>query len=126
MFIQQNANPNNKLVDDCVIRAISTATDRSWDDIYWDLSVRGAMYKDLLNANYIWWEYLTDIGFKGHRLPDTCPWCYTIRDFCRDHRQGIYVVGDGSHAVAVIDGNYIDTADSGSLRVLLYFERRQE
>ena len=36
-FIQENLNPYNKHVDDCVIRAIATVTGKEWDEIYLDL-----------------------------------------------------------------------------------------
>lgn len=31
-FIYYNSNPERKLVGDCVIRAISKATDQTWED----------------------------------------------------------------------------------------------
>lgn len=32
-----NANPHNKFTDDCVIRALSTAMEQSWEDTFNDL-----------------------------------------------------------------------------------------
>jgi hypothetical protein len=52
-------------------------------------------------------------GFRKFYLPDTCPDCYTIRQFCRDNPIGKFIVGTGTHVVAVLDGNYYDTWDSG-------------
>ena len=40
----------------------------------------------------------------------------------KDHRNGVYIVGDGSHVVAVVDGFYVDTWDSGNMSVLYYFK----
>lgn len=120
-YIYQNNNPKNKLVDDCVIRAIATATGKSWDDIYWDLSIEAFKAKDKLDANYVWGEYLEKNGFIRRKLPDTCPLCYTVRDFVRDHRHGIYVLADGQHAIAAIDGYYIDTMDTGDHAVLYFY-----
>ena len=34
MYKFYNANPLNKFEEDCTIRAISSATGRSWDDVY--------------------------------------------------------------------------------------------
>lgn len=34
MFKYYNANALNKFEDDCVIRSISCATDKSWDNVY--------------------------------------------------------------------------------------------
>ena len=122
-WVEQNANPLGLLVDDCVIRAISTVTGKSWDEIFLELSVEAYIQKDLLNSNKIWGKYLMNNGFVRRSLPDTCPACYTVEDFVRDYRVGIYVVGDGSHVVAVVDGYYIDTYDSGDRTVLFFYEK---
>ena len=113
-----NENPKNLLIDDCVIRAISTALNMSWDDTYLDLMVQGFLAKDYPNKNSIWWNYLKDKGYRRYFIPDTCPMCYTLRDFINERPRGIYIVGDGSHVVAVVDGVYYDTYDSGNMPVL--------
>lgn len=122
-YIYQNNNPFGKNADDCVIRAIATATGRSWNDIFLDLMIYGFIEKDLPNENSIWGKYLVRNGFVRHNLPDTCPLCYTVRDFVHDHKYGIYILADGSHAIAAIDGYYIDTYDSGDRTVLYYFKK---
>jgi hypothetical protein len=38
MYKYCNKNPLGKLEDDCVVRSISCATDRSWDNVYDELS----------------------------------------------------------------------------------------
>ena len=121
-FIRKNENPHNILVDDCVIRAISTATGQSWDDIYLDLMMEGFKEKNFPNYNSIWWTYLERKGYKRKMIPDTCPMCYTLKQFVRDYPKGIYIVGDGSHVVAVVDGFYLDTWNSGNMSVLYYFK----
>lgn len=54
---------------------------------------------------------------------DLCPECYRVRDFARDHPYGDYILGPKEHAVAVIDGDWYDTWDSGAT-VPLYYLRR--
>lgn len=34
MFIYYNANPYGRLINDCTVRAISLATNNSWNDTY--------------------------------------------------------------------------------------------
>lgn len=111
-------------MDDCVVRAIAVATGKSWDDVFIELSVEAYHQKDLLNANRVWGKYLLDNGFVKRNLPDMCPACYTVEDFVRDHRVGIFVIGDGLHAVAVVDGFYVDTFDSGDRTVLFFYEKQ--
>jgi hypothetical protein len=66
------------------------------------------------SENPVWDAYLRSKGFQREVIPNTCPDCYTVKDFCNDHKSGIYVLGTGNHVVAVVDGNYIDDWDSGN------------
>lgn len=85
--------------------------------------IEGYLEKDYPNYNSIWWSYLTRNGWKRYLIPDTCPLCYTLKHFTEDHNKGVYIVGDGSHTVAVVDGNYIDTWNSGNIPILYYFRK---
>ena len=113
MYIHVNPNPNGVYVEDCVVRAICIATDRSWDDVYLNICMQGFLMKDMPSVNNVWGTYLKSIGFVPYALPTNCPDCYTIRDFCAQNRSGIFILATGSHVVAVIDGNYCDAWDSG-------------
>lgn len=122
-FVYYNKNPLSKNVEDCVIRSVATVLDADWNDVFLGLTIEAYIQKDLINSNVVWGSYLMHLGFNRLIVPNTCPICYTIRDFAQDHPIGRYVVGDGSHAVAVIDGNYYDTFDSGDRTVIFYYER---
>jgi len=113
MYIQYNANPYKRRTSDCTIRAISLLTGKSWDEIYIEIFNWGFFLKDMPPMNRLWGSYLRYNGFRKYYLPDTCPDCYTIRQFCLDHPVGKFIVGTGTHVVAVLDGNYYDTWDSG-------------
>lgn len=118
-------NPNNKDTGDCVIRAISKALNQSWDITYWDLCEIGYLMGDWGNSNQVWDAYLRDNGFVRKVIPDTCPDCYTIIDFCREHPYGTFVLATGNHAVAIKNGSYFDSFDSGNLTPIFYYERRK-
>ena len=113
MFVLSNPNPNGSYVEDCVIRAISIATDKQWIEVYINVALQGFIMKNMPSVNKVWGNYLSSIGFANYLLPNTCPNCYTIRDFCRDNPVGIFILATGSHVVAVKDGDYYDTWDSG-------------
>lgn len=121
-FLMCNPNPKNARVGDCVIRALSIATGKTWEDTYTDLAVYGFMLCDMPSSNAVWGAYLKDSGYERNIVTDTCPDCYTVKDFCRDNPSGTFILGTGTHVVAVIDGNYCDTWDSGD-EVPIYYWR---
>ena len=113
MYIHVNPNPNGIYADDCVVRAISIATGKSWDETYIEVCLQGFLMKNMPSVNKVWGTYLASIGFVRYTLPSTCPECYTIKDFCKDNRNGVYLLATGSHLVCAVDGNYCDAWDSG-------------
>ena len=124
MYIPFNPNPLNKKTDDCVIRAISKVLDVPWERAYIMLAVKGLETYDLPNANNVWGALLREHGFVREIIPNTCPDCYTVEDFCRDNPVGTYVLGTGTHAIAVIDGSYFDTWQSGE-QTPIYVYRKE-
>ena len=125
MFVQFNPNPKRKLVGDCVIRAIAKATGKSWEDVYMDVVLQGFTMKDMPSSNDVWGTYLHQNGFTRHIIPDTCPSCYTVIDFCMDNPNMIGILATGTHVIAVENGNYFDTWDSGQ-ETPIYFWQREE
>ena len=125
MFVEVNLNPYKKSVGDCVIRAISTAEEMDWDDTFIELMLKCFALKDIPSSNNAWGTYLHDIGYTRRIIPDRCPDCYTIRDFCEDYPKGTYILATGSHVVAVKDGNYFDTWDSGNEVPIYYFAKEK-
>lgn len=121
-WIRCNPNPGHKNVSDCVVRAITIATNRRWIDVYDGLCLMGRREYDMPSSNAVWGLYLYRLGFEPFLLPEACPRCITITEFTRRFPRGVYIVGTGSHAVAVIDGDYYDSWDSGN-EVPSYFWR---
>ncbi|MBQ1291589.1 MAG: hypothetical protein IIY28_09625 [Lachnospiraceae bacterium] len=115
MWVQCNPNPLGKQTGDCVIRAIAIATDQSWRQTYRALCDEGERLGDLPNSNQVWGNYLRQHGAKQFLLPETCPTCISVRAFCDRYPEGVYVIGTGDHAVAVIDGDHYDSFDSGEM-----------
>lgn len=123
MYVFENPNPQGLRVGDCVIRALAIALNKSWYEVYADLCVKGLVMSDMPSSNNVWGEYLKDKGFTRHIVPDTCPTCYTVRDFCGEFFKGTYILGTGSHAVTAIDGNWIDAWDSGDECPIYYWTK---
>lgn len=114
MWIRCNPNPLGKQTGDCVVRAIAIATDRSWRETYRALCREGEIRADMPNSNAVWNGYLKEMGARQFLLPESCPNCITVQAFCERYPEGVYVIGTGDHAVAVIDGDWYDSWDSGT------------
>lgn len=126
MYKSFNANPTQKNRGDCTVRAISTALNQNWETTFLDMAIEALLLFDMPSANHVWGAYLKHKGFRRKLIPDECPDCYTVRDFCRDNPQGIYILALPSHVVAVIDGDYYDTWDSGEEIPIYYWKREEE
>lgn len=124
-FIEYNPNPLGRRSGDCVIRAISKATDQEWGKTYTGIALQGFCLGDMPSANHVWGAYLKNNGFVRSVVPDSCPDCYTVADFANDHPRGTFILAISGHVVCVKDGNWYDTWDSGG-EVPLYFWQRKE
>jgi len=125
MYVYFNPNPRGDIRSgDCVVRALSKAIGESWEAVYLELSMLGFRMGDMPSANQVWAEFLRSYGFTRRAIPDTCPMCYTIRQFCEDNPRGLYVLATGTHVVTAVDGNYYDSWDSGDEVPVYIFERR--
>lgn len=125
MFVYYNPNPRNrKNVGDCTVRAIAKALNVSWETAYIDLVMQGYELADMPSSNVVMSSYLHSKGFSKHVIDDSCPDCYSIRDFAIDHPEGVYILGTGTHVVAVVDGSYFDSWDSGD-EIPIYYYRKE-
>lgn len=125
MYSYYNPNPiKNKRVGDCVVRALSKATDKSWEEIYIELCLLGYITGDLPSSNKVWDTYLTKTqGFSRHIVSAECLDCYTINDFCEEYPYGTYVIGTGTHCVCVSNGCIFDTWMSGDETPIYYYKK---
>lgn len=96
-----------------MVRAIAIATGKGWKSVYRELCKTGWEECDMPSSNAVWGLYLYRNGFEPFLLPETCPQCVTVRAFSKMYPDGTYIIGTGSHAVAVVNGDYFDSWDSG-------------
>ena len=123
MYRHYNPNPCGKAVGDCVIRAVSKIENISWEQAYISMCVFGYVQCDMPSSNNVWASYLRSRGYKQFAVGNNCPLCYTVKDFCREHPEGSFILGTGTHAIAVINGDYYDAWDSGDEVIDRYFTR---
>ena len=124
-FIPFNPNPKGKVAEDCTVRALAALTNNTWDDAYILVCTGGMIEKTMPDQKAAIKALMEMLGYENHLIPNTCPKCYTIRDFAFDFPRGKYLVATGSHVVAVIDGNYYDAFDSGNEVPLNYWSERR-
>lgn len=125
MYISYNANPDGNRVIDCTVRAISTVLNQTWEQTYAGMVVEGMTIYNMPSANVVWNNYLKRKSYKRYIIPDDLPEDYSVRDFCRDNPKGTFLLALSGHVVAVIDGNYYDTWDSGDEIPIYYWHRKE-
>ena len=112
MWIHYNPNPTGRSVGDCAIRALAKALDTDWEHAYGLVIINGYVMGDMPSSDSVWGAVLRQNGFYRKSIPDTCPECYTVEDFCHDNPEGVFVLGFGGHAATVVDGDLYDSWDS--------------
>jgi hypothetical protein len=123
MFIRWNENPTGRFVGDCAVRAVSLALRTSWEDAYEMLVTNGFQMGDMPSSDSVWGATLRQHGFRREAIKNTCPDCYTVKDFCKDYPKGRFLLALDGHVVAVADGNYYDTWDSGNELPIYYWTK---
>lgn len=121
MYIHYNGNPCGLNIGDCVIRAISIVTGFSRHKVYAGLCLAGYDCTIWGNNNSVWRSYLQSLGYVKHAISRKC----TVADFAGEHLTGRYILGTGAHAVAVVDGDIIDSWDSSQEIPLYYFVKER-
>lgn len=109
MFVYYNANPLGRKVNDCTVRAISLATDRSWDETYEELSVfaqEQAIMPDEVRYidEYLERRFQKICGCKNNIK-------ITVGEFAYYNPIGTYLITMNGHITCCIDGIIYDTFD---------------
>lgn len=106
MYEYYNANPYGRHVSDCSVRAISLATEQSWEETYQQLA-NFAMKEGITFSEV---EFIDD--YLAERYPRYCNFKnITLRDFLELQLPGRYLVTMRGHITCVIDGVCYDTFD---------------
>ena len=107
-YAYYNPNPAGKSVGDC------------------GLALEGFLRGDLPNADSVWGPYLRGRGFTRRLIPDDGLGACSVADFAREHPEGVYILSmPGRHVVAVVDGQYNDSWDSGGEAPVYYWTKER-
>jgi hypothetical protein len=122
-FKYHNANPRNRITTDCVIRAISTATDTPYNQVVMELAELQCKtgYDD--GDPKLYDLYLKQNGFTKQKQPRKADNTkFTGKEFCNALQSDYgYVIGKdirivahigGHHIVAIVDGKVHDIWDA--------------
>lgn len=105
MYKYYNANPFGRIVNDCTVRAISLATEKTWDETYRELSDyarrQGITFSEIEFIN----EYLAE------RYPRYCDTenITTLQNFLDLEIPGRFLITMSGHITCAIDGVCYDT-----------------
>ena len=103
MYDFYNANPLGAFEDDCVIRALSCATHRSWDSVYDELSDEAQARGTLLDKKDFVRGYL-DRHFKRIDNPP-----YKVYQVAEKYKNNIVICALFNHLVCIKYGRILDT-----------------
>ena len=121
MYRYYNPNPSKIHVGDCVIRALTVAIDGTWDEAFMALMVKEYQFKDMPSSNAVWGSLLTDMGYDRYMMADFI----SVREFAEHNQKGTYILATGTHVLALVNGEYLDTWDSGD-EIPIYFFTKEE
>ena len=128
VYYQPNDKDLKDQYGDCTIRALSKALGVTWLEAF-DLTIplcREFQTPNLFNVpSKIERVILERLGFdytgisnkKGTKRP-------TVESFAKEHPIGTYILSVANHVVAVVDGRYFDTWDSGRKSLYGYYTKR--
>lgn len=111
-FVNYNNNPKQKRTDDCVIRALSLGLNKSWEDVYKDLTNLGIKKGLMLNDRNNWKQYLKDFGYKMEKMPKKLNGKrYTVEEFINElaYNKQTYIIKIANHLTVVKDKKLYDT-----------------
>ena len=120
-FHYYNANPHNKLAGDCVIRAVCTVLEQTWEQTLKEMCDIGIKYGYVPSDDKVIARYMESKGWyklKQPRKLDNTK--YTGKEFCNHiddlipYYSGERVLANigGHHIVAIVDGKVNDIWDS--------------
>lgn len=112
-FHYYNANPHNRITTDCVIRAISTATEIPYNQVVMEMAELQCKTGFDPSENTLINKYLESKGWfkmKQPRKSDNTK--YTGREWCKMFKGTCIANIGGHHIVAIINGRVYDTWNS--------------
>lgn len=112
-FKKYNKNPKQwKHEGDCVVRAISTAMNQTWDETYMELCYLGRKKCMMPNSKKLYEAYLKQMGWEKHKMPRHLDRSrYTVAEIIDENKNRTMIISMANHLTCAVDGTLIDTWD---------------
>lgn len=120
-YTYYNPNPVKANTRDCAIRALAKVLNVTWEQSFAEIAAMAFSMGQTMDYDAVWGAVLRMNDFKRDVIPNTCPDCYTAREFCNDHNKGVFVLCFGNHVTAVVDGVIYDTSDTSNEIPIYYW-----
>lgn len=108
MYEYYNANPYNRHISDCVIRSLSVLTNRSWNDVYDELSELAGDIGMMFDRVEFVEDYLDD------RYDRVSHYSKTVGELVKEYPYGKYAITMDGHITSLVNGKIIDTFNPSS------------
>ena len=125
-YYQPNKKDLKDEYGDCVIRSLTKVTGKECLQLFEELLPYARELQCMPKWKACYEKYLISNNFlyhgisnkKGSKRP-------TVDSFTKEHKEGTYLLRVAHHCVAVVDGIYYDTWDSGDCCLYGYWERKE-
>lgn len=121
-FNKVNQNPKGRKAGDCVIRAISSALGKTWDEVYQDLAAIGFKIKAMPNEKTTYERYLKQQGWEKHKQPrKVSGFKYVVGELQELTTASRVLISVSKHLTCVIDGSIVDSWNTNSKTICNYW-----
>ena len=120
-YYQPNLKDIKDEYGDCVIRALTKAYNKEWLEVFNELLPFAIENQCMPNSRICFENYIEKYGGVWERVKIVNHKRPTVSSFAKKHKVGTYILRVANHIVAVENGVYFDTWDSGNKSVYGYW-----
>ena len=111
-YLKVNNNPKGKKCADCVVRAISRATGKSWEEVLTELTELALKVKAMPSEKAVYDKYLEQHGFMKMKQPRKSNGLkYKVGELDAICKSKVMIISMANHITVCIDGVLEDTWD---------------
>ena len=131
-YYQPNDKDLKDQYGDCVVRALTKVMSKTWMQVFDDLISYAKNLQCMPNGKQCYKPFqkkskknkkkkkkITYHGISNKK----CSKRPTVDRFAKDHKSGIFFLNVANHCIAVVDGYYYDTWESGSCCLYGYWDK---